>query len=103
MKNHLCVLSIIERVKKVGLLDQPFFVFLIIVDAVCIFHKIKKEVDGVCIRTILKRFIWTKTTRYKQFTKNINQYFSNPIIHKEINGDKIYVALDLDRIWNRIN
>ena len=41
--------------------------------------------------------------RYKQFNKNLNQYFSHPIIHKEINGDKIYVALDLDRIWNRIN
>lgn len=41
--------------------------------------------------------------RYKQFNRNINQYFSNPIIHKEINGDKVYVALDLDRIWNRIN
>ena len=42
MKNHLCVLSIIERVKKVGLLDQPFFVFLIIV---------------VCIEVLLVRFV----------------------------------------------
>ena len=41
--------------------------------------------------------------RYKQINKNLNQYFSNPIIHKEIHGEKIYVALDLDRIWNRIN
>ncbi len=39
--------------------------------------------------------------RHKEIVKSLDQCFSNPIIHKEIHGDKIYVPLDLDRIWNR--
>lgn len=41
--------------------------------------------------------------RHKRIIENLDQSFINPIIHKEINGEKTYVPLDLDRIWNRIN
>jgi hypothetical protein len=27
--------------------------------------------------------------------------FSFPIIHKQINGDKVYTPLNLDRIWSK--
>jgi hypothetical protein len=30
-------------------------------------------------------------------------YFENPIIHKQINGDKVYVPLNLGRVWNQVN
>jgi len=29
--------------------------------------------------------------------------FQNTIIHRQIQGEKIYAPLDLDRIWNRVN
>jgi hypothetical protein len=41
--------------------------------------------------------------RRKELMDNLDQYFSNPIIHREIHGDKVYVPLDLKRIWNRIS
>ena len=31
-----------------------------------------------------------------------NQYFENPIIHRQIHGSKIYTPLILDRVWNQI-
>jgi hypothetical protein len=34
--------------------------------------------------------------------KNLEKYFENPIIHKEIQGDKVYVPLNLNRVWNAI-
>ncbi len=27
--------------------------------------------------------------------------FSKPIIHKQINGSKVYVPLDVERLWGR--
>lgn len=42
--------------------------------------------------------------RHKKIIENyLDESFTNPIIHKEIHGDKIYVPLDLNRVWNRIN
>jgi hypothetical protein len=35
------------------------------------------------------------------FNTSLDHYFLNPIIHKEIHGDEIYVPLDLYRIWNK--
>ncbi|CAI9396092.1 hypothetical protein KIS4809_4028 [Bacillus sp. ZZV12-4809] len=33
---------------------------------------------------------------------SLDQCFSHPIIHREIRGDKVFVPLDLKRIWNQI-
>jgi hypothetical protein len=30
------------------------------------------------------------------------QYNEEPIIHREIQGDRVYVPLNLNRIWNKI-
>ena len=29
--------------------------------------------------------------------------FENPIIHKQIQGEKVYVPLNLGRVWNQVN
>lgn len=29
--------------------------------------------------------------------------FENPIIHREIQGEKVYVPLNLGRVWNQVN
>lgn len=29
--------------------------------------------------------------------------FENPIIHRQIRGDKVYVPLNLGRVWNHVN
>ncbi|WP_171038229.1 hypothetical protein [Aquibacillus sediminis] len=26
-------------------------------------------------------------------------YFENPLVHRQINGDEIYVPLDINRLW----
>ncbi|MFE3835376.1 hypothetical protein ACFXOW_23130 [Bacillus subtilis] len=41
--------------------------------------------------------------RQKNFFVSLEESFKNPIIHKEIHGDKVYVPLDLSRIWDRIH
>lgn len=41
--------------------------------------------------------------KHKNTVDRLDQYFENPIIHREINGDKIYVPLNLDRVWNQIS
>ena len=40
---------------------------------------------------------------HKELMNNSDRCFANPIIHREIHGDKIYVPLDLSRIWNKVN
>jgi hypothetical protein len=40
--------------------------------------------------------------RYKKEVENLDQYFETTILHREIHGDKIYVPLNLDRVWNQI-
>jgi hypothetical protein len=35
-----------------------------------------------------------------QIEPNIDS-FNNPLIHREIKGDKVYVPLDLERLWGR--
>jgi hypothetical protein len=32
----------------------------------------------------------------------LEQYFEEPIIHREIQGDRVYVSLNLNRAWNKI-
>jgi hypothetical protein len=41
--------------------------------------------------------------RHKNEVDCLDQYFENPIIHRQIHGDKIYVPLNLDRVWNQIS
>ncbi len=41
--------------------------------------------------------------RQKNFYENLERSFKNPIIHKEIHGDKVYVPLDLSKIWDRVH
>jgi hypothetical protein len=33
---------------------------------------------------------------------NLEQYFKKPIIHREIQGDRVYVPLNLNRAWNKM-
>ncbi len=42
------------------------------------------------------------TPRLKKENEILEHYFENPIIHREIHGEKVYVPLNLDRVWNRI-
>ncbi|MEO2075122.1 MAG: hypothetical protein ABGX20_06965 [Bacillus sp. (in: firmicutes)] len=32
--------------------------------------------------------------------RNLEQHFENPIIHREIQGERVYVPLNLYRAWN---
>ena len=32
--------------------------------------------------------------------RNLEQHFETPIIHREIQGDRVYVPLNLYRVWN---
>ncbi|MEC0666180.1 hypothetical protein P8864_09745 [Priestia flexa] len=41
--------------------------------------------------------------RHKNEGEGLDQYFISPIIHRQIQGDKIYVPLNLDRVWNRLS
>jgi hypothetical protein len=44
-----------------------------------------------------------KRVRHKTNTSlSLEQYFEEPIIHREIQGDRVYVPLDLNRAWNKI-
>lgn len=40
--------------------------------------------------------------RHKKEVVDLDQYV-NPLIHKQIHGDKVYVPLNLDRVWNQIS
>ncbi|MED3561219.1 hypothetical protein [Bacillus xiapuensis] len=41
-----------------------------------------------------------KRARHKVSGKhNLDKYFENPIIHREIQGDRIYVPLNLEKVW----
>lgn len=39
-----------------------------------------------------------RVKRKKQID-DLDKYFSNPIIHRQIHGNEVYVPLDLGRIW----
>ena len=65
--------------------------------------KNKSEVRDVNKNHIGKVLGSKSRARYMELIKSLDQSFKNPIIHREINGDKIYVSLDLNRIWNIIH
>ncbi|USK33142.1 hypothetical protein LIT25_21770 [Bacillus sp. F19] len=41
--------------------------------------------------------------RRKNETYYSENSFENPIIHREIHGDKVYVPLNMERVWNQIS
>ena len=43
----------------------------------------------------------SRARRKELFNNRLDTNFLNPILHKEIHGDEIYVPLDLNRIWNK--
>jgi len=46
----------------------------------------------------------TKKARHRIRTDySLEHYFEEPIIHREIQGDRIYVPLNLNRVWDEIN
>ena len=51
------------------------------------------------IKTVLGTH--SRARRQEWVNSRLDDYFLNPLIHREIHGDKIYVPLDLDRIWNK--
>ncbi|MDN3018025.1 hypothetical protein PH210_17660 [Paenibacillus sp. BSR1-1] len=34
--------------------------------------------------------------------RRLEAYFEEPIIHREIHGEKVYVPLNLHRVWNEV-
>ncbi|MGG1396930.1 hypothetical protein ABE288_03775 [Bacillus salipaludis] len=44
-----------------------------------------------------------KPARHKVSEKrSLEQFFEDPIIHREIQGDRIYVPLNLNKVWNGV-
>ncbi|MGG0717641.1 hypothetical protein ABE096_08585 [Robertmurraya massiliosenegalensis] len=41
-------------------------------------------------------------TRHKKEVDHLDQSFKNPIIHRQIHGDKVFVPLNLEKVWNQI-
>lgn len=37
----------------------------------------------------------------RELKDSLVERFKNPIVHKGIHGDKVYVPLDLNRIWDK--
>jgi len=63
----------------------------------------KSEVYEVMYKDYSEIILGTKLRARHKELQSLEQSFTNPIIHKEIQGDKVYVPLDLSRIWDRIN
>ncbi len=42
-------------------------------------------------------------SRHKTEAEALDEYFTNPNIHRQIKGDKVYVPLNLNRIWDEIS
>ncbi|MCM3570514.1 hypothetical protein [Neobacillus mesonae] len=44
-----------------------------------------------------------KRARHKiRENQTLEQYFENPIIHREIQGEHVYVPLNLNKVWNGV-
>ncbi|WP_260288749.1 hypothetical protein [Peribacillus aracenensis] len=50
----------------------------------------------------LKNLLEINPARHKTEGLNLDPCFSHLIVHKEIQGDKVFVPLDLTRVWNRL-
>ncbi len=49
-----------------------------------------------------KHFLGINPARHKTEGLSVDPCFSQLIIHKEIHGNKVFVPLDLKRVWNRL-
>ncbi|CEG24895.1 hypothetical protein [Peribacillus simplex] len=49
-----------------------------------------------------KHFLEINPARHKTEGVSVDPCFSHLIVHKEIQGDKIFVPLDLTRVWDRL-
>lgn len=69
------------------------------------FKKAKKGVKDMQLsEESLEELLGVKRrARQKNEVESLDYYFKNPIIHRQIHGDKIYVPLNIDRIWNQIS
>ncbi|MGG1679221.1 hypothetical protein ACIFOT_26365 [Neobacillus sp. NRS-1170] len=41
--------------------------------------------------------------RKRKVDIGINDSFDNPIIHRQIHGEKVYVPLNLGKLWNQLD
>jgi len=44
----------------------------------------------------------SKRARHKIRIESWEHYFEDPIIHREIQGERVYVPLNLNRLWNEV-
>jgi hypothetical protein len=44
----------------------------------------------------------TSRSRRKNKVDQLEKRFEKPIIHKQIHGDKVYVPLNIERVWNEV-
>ncbi|WP_218347065.1 hypothetical protein [Bacillus sp. sid0103] len=44
-----------------------------------------------------------RARRKTRVDHSLDSNFENPIIHRQIQGEKIYVPLNLGRVWNQVN
>ncbi|MCM3676645.1 hypothetical protein M3699_23060 [Peribacillus simplex] len=64
--------------------------------------KNKKGASVMRLPEDFKNFLEINQARHKTEGLSLETCFSHLIIHKEIHGDKVFVPLDLKRIWNRL-
>lgn len=38
----------------------------------------------------------------KKEAESLEKYFNNPIIYREIHGDKVFIPLNLNKVWGKI-
>jgi hypothetical protein len=67
--------------------------------------KINKEKEDLKLsrENFENLLVVNQRARHKNEDGRLGQYFNNPIIHRQIHGDKIYVPLNLDKVWNQIS
>jgi hypothetical protein len=46
------------------------------------------------------KLFYSSTVRKRNMSNEREHSFTNPIIHREIHGDKVYVPLNMERVWN---
>jgi hypothetical protein len=63
------------------------------------FKQIKTKNGILMNENNIKHLLGTNSRARRQgsFNNNLDQYFFNPIIHRETHGDEIYVPLDLNK------
>jgi hypothetical protein len=44
-----------------------------------------------------------RARRKRKVDHELEEYFENPIIHRQIHGEKVYVPLKLSKLWNEVD